>query len=369
MLVDDDGELVNMADNAVDHRDENQIAHQRSLDAEYADNGSVSALHRCQTMDAKKLCIYDLNVKFKYNSEFDIGGTYTGTEADLWFYYSTSLCPGNNYLFNLFVCHRKSGNFSIGVSNSNELKLRDKATDDSGSVILPCPLTWFTFKSSEPNENYYIKTFCFTDKDVRSFGENILFIPISIIMNSSHSLNDDFVKSIKLQHDLSSLLSKKEKTDFILESVTKKKFATHKIILAAHSPLLRNLIKDSETSSLFIDISDSDMALLLEFMYTGTIKGIFKQDCVSLLRIADKFQLSNLFLLAQYAIAEQINVENAVEVALLAQKYKLENLRFKVLSFIKNNPRVMVTNGWQSLDNVELTKQLVEHIYTTDKTE
>ncbi|CAH0405722.1 unnamed protein product [Chilo suppressalis] len=363
MLVDDDGELLNV-DNAGDVRAEQQIALQRSQDAQYVHNGSVSTLHRCETIDAKKLCIYDLDCKIKITNEYDIGGTYTGEEPDLWFYFTTSVCPGNNYLLNLFVCHRKIGNFSIGVSNSNEYKVRDRPADISGWTILPRTLTWYTFKSAAPNENYHIKTFCFAEKDVTYFHNNIVFIPISIVLNASHSLNSDIIKSIKLKHDHSSVLNKQEHTDFVLESATTNKFPTHRIILAAHSPVLRSLIKDSKVTSMSLDISDSDMTILLEFLYSGTINDILNQDCDTLLKLADKFQLSNLFLIAELVTAEHINVENAVDIALLAQRYKLQNLRHKVLSFIKNNPKVMQTDGWAKLKDVNLIKQLVEHIYS-----
>ncbi|CAH0747708.1 unnamed protein product [Diatraea saccharalis] len=362
MHVDEDAELQNV-DNADDIRMERQISIQRNHDAQYIDNGSVSTLHRCQTVDAKKLCIYDLNLKIKHISQYDIGGTYTGDEPDLWFYYSTSVCPGYNYLLNLFVCHRKIGNFSVGVSDSNEIKVKNQHADISGWTMLPDSLTWFTYKSTMPNENYHIKTYCFTERDMKYFNDTIVLIPISIIPNSSPSLNSDIIKSIKLQYSLNGILSKQENTDFILESASKNKFSTHRIILAAHSPVLRSLIKDLKTTSLSIDISDSDMNLLLEFLYTGTVNDILKQDCVSLLRIADKFQLTNLFLIAEYATELQINVENAVDVAQLAHRYKLENLWQKVLDFIKKNPKVMQTNGWKNLKDIELTKQLVEHIY------
>ncbi|XP_028161554.1 protein maternal effect lethal 26-like [Ostrinia furnacalis] len=186
------------------------------------------------------------------------------------------------------------------------------------------------------------------------------------MMNSSNCLNNDVIMSIKLHHDLSGLLSKKEKTDYILTSASGKKFPAHKIILVAHSPNLRNLIKDSESDSLFIDIQDHDMDLLLQFLYTGTIKDIIKQNCINLLKIADKFQLENLFLLTQYAIGEQINVENAINIAVIARKYNLSKLQLKVFSFIKDNPKVMQTESWEKLQDVELTKKLLEHIYAKE---
>lgn len=183
-------------------------------------------------------------------------------------------------------------------------------------------------------------------------------------MDCNNCLNNDVLMSIKLQHDLSGLLSNEEKTDYVLISASGKKFPAHKTILVVHSPILKQLIKDTENDSLFIDIQDSDMELLLQFLYTGTFKNISKQDCMNLLKIANKFQLDNLFLLAQHAISEQIDVESAVDIAVISRKYKLAELQSKVFCFIKNNPKVMQTESWKELNDVELTKQLIEHIYT-----
>ncbi|KAL0850570.1 hypothetical protein ABMA28_012342 [Loxostege sticticalis] len=370
MQMDEDGEHIVQVDEFGDpiiHQDEvnlYQVPVRRNHEAELFEAGSVSCIHRCKSEDAKKLCIYDAPHKLKHSGEYDIGGTYTENESDLWFYYSTSICPGYNYLLNLFVCHRKVGSFSIGVSNSNELTNTERPNEISGWSFLPRSLIWYHFRSAQPNEIYYIKTFCFSEKDLKTMDRNNLFIPINLVINSTPSLNNDVLMSIKLQHDLSGLLTKKEKTDFVLISASGKKFPTHKIILVAHSPIIRNLIKDSEQDSLFIDIQDSDMELLLQFMYTGTLQDIAKQDCLNLLNIAGKFQLQNLFLLAQYAIGEQINIESAVNIALMAQKYKLDELKSRVFSFIKKNPKVMQTESWKNLNDVELTKQLIEYIYS-----
>ncbi|KAL4703789.1 hypothetical protein ACJJTC_002924 [Scirpophaga incertulas] len=363
MLVDDDGELVNV--DRVDARNEQQIILQRTNDADFLDNGSVSSIHKCQSVDAKKLCIYDLKFKWKTDNNFDIGGTYSDNEADLWFYFTTSTWPNHNYLLNLFVCHRRQGTFSIGVSNSNEVRNKDRSHESAGWSIMPRTLTWSTFKSSKPEHHYHITTFCFTEKNINDLKNNILFIPISITMNSSPILNNSIIKAIKLKHNLSELLSKNEPYDFALESKSKKKFPVHKLVVAAHCPILRNLIKKSEASisSLVLDVSDEDIQLLIEFIYTGTIKNVFNLECMNLLHIASKFQLNNLFLLVQHAIAEQIYIENAVEIALLAQKFKLEKLMATALSFIKNNPKVLTTDGWKNLKDVTLAKQLIQHIY------
>lgn len=326
--------------------------------------GYVSAIHNCQTADASKLCIYDACNKLNENGDYHIGGTYADTDPEFWFYFTTTYCHGNNRLLNLFVCHRKPGNFSIQVSNSNELTQKSIPDEDVPYLLLPNTLTTGNiFKSTKPNQNYFIKTFCFS-RDLSTFNtSSTLIIPIKINVNPKFVLDENIVKSIKLQHDLSALLTKQEKTDFVLESMTHKQFPTHKILLAAHSPVLRNMIKNAKLTSLFIDISDNDMELLLEFIYTGTIKNVMTQDCMKLLEIADRFQLRPLFMLTQHVIGDQINVTNAVEMAVIAKKYNLDELQNKVFDFIIKNPEVMKTDAWMNLKDVELTKYLFQYMH------
>ncbi|KAJ8734502.1 hypothetical protein PYW08_013752 [Mythimna loreyi] len=320
----------------------------------------VSQVYRCQTSDASKLCVHEVLGKLKEDGLFDIGGTYADTEPEFWFFYTTSLCHGGNHLLNLFVSYKKTGTFSIDISNSNELTQKILPEDDVPHLILPETMTKYTFKSTKQNKNFFIKTFCF--KNLEHFNQtSSLYIPVKITVNPKFELNVNVVKSIKLQHDLSGLLTKQEITDFVLESATRKKFPTHKILLAAHSPVLRNMLKNSELTSMFIDISDNDMELLLQFIYTGTIKDVMKQDCLKLLEIADKFQLVQLFTLAQHVIGDQITVNNAVEMAVIAKKYKLEDLQKKVFAYIAKNPKVLETKAWNDLDDVELTKCLFRY--------
>ncbi|CAH0600834.1 unnamed protein product [Chrysodeixis includens] len=322
--------------------------------------GCVSGVFTCQTTDASKLCVYDALCKLKDNGDFDIGGTYCETEPEFWFFITTSSCHGNNHLLNLFVCHRKTGAFSIETSNGSTLVQKVAPDDDVPHLLLPESFSSYMFRSTKPNQNFFIKTFCFND--LERFNQSCtLIIPIKINVNPKFVLNSNVVKSIKLQHDLSGLLTKQETTDFVLESASHKKFQTHKILLAAHSPVLRNMIKNSNVTSLSVDVSDVDMELLLEFIYTGTIKDVMKQDCLKLLDIADKFQLKQLFALTQHVIGDQISVNNAVEMAVIAKRYKLEDLQKKVFGYIANHPKVMETKAWNDLTDVELTKYLFRY--------
>ncbi|XP_059056522.1 uncharacterized protein LOC131850338 [Achroia grisella] len=304
--------------------------------------GIVSAIHKCQSKDARKLCIYDPVYKIKTSKKnyYDIGGTYTNTESDLWFYITTLSFSEEKYLVSLFVCHRKIGNAAITV-NFNGITQKQ------------------ILKSFHPNENYHLKTFCLNEEDIQLLLYRNMYIYVSIDIEPSQLIDNEIIKRIKLQQNLSEGLLKQAKTDFILESASKKRFPTHKIVVAAHSPVLRAKIGSGETS-VFIDLSDETMELLLEFLYKGTISNIKERDCMQLQEVADNLKLENLFLLTQYAFGKQIKKDNAIKIAQLAKKYNLEKLWSEVCVFIKKNPEVMNTEGWKALTDVELAKELCQ---------
>lgn len=310
--------------------------------ADLSGYGIVSVLHKCQSKDARKLCIYDPVYKIKQSVKkyYDIGGTYTNSESDLWFYLTAFPFSEQNYLLNLFVCHRKIGNVTIAV-NLNGVTQKQ------------------ILKSLRPNEHYHLKTFLLREEDLQLLGDQNLYISVSIDNQTNQLIDSEIIKKMKLQQNLSEVILKQEETDFILESVSKKKFPTHKIVVGAHSPVLRAIIESGKTSA-SLDLSDETMELFLEFLYKGTIRSIKERDCIQLQDVADKLKMENLFLLTQYVFETQINLDNAIKIAQLAKKYNLETLWFKVCAFIQKNPKVMATEGWKSLTDVDLAKQLCQ---------
>lgn len=212
-----------------------------------------------------------------------------------------SNCPGGNFLLSLCVCHRHAGVFSIGINKASALTFKEKSGCPQ-EVYLPEELSWQTYRSGLANENHYITTFNINKRDVKNLENKILCIPIKIDISCKLIFNNNVIKQIKLKHDFGDLISKQENTDFILESVTKRQFPVHQIIIAVHSPVLGELIKNSSSKSAFVDIHDHQMELLLQFIYTGTIKDVHKIDCLGLRELADRFQLKHLSQFAQNAV-------------------------------------------------------------------
>ncbi|XP_045770449.1 uncharacterized protein LOC123870976 [Maniola jurtina] len=335
---------------------------------------SVSGLNECFTDQAQRLCIFDLAVKLTNNDHYDIGGTYkqkANIKSELWFYCTTSVCPQSNYILNIFACYRNEGTVSIGISDTSTIKKIRIYEDDDGLstyCTLPETLCWKTYKSCERDESHHVKSFCFSKEDLKLLQKHTLCIPIKIKINTACVVDKETLQRIKRNHNLSKLFKRQEDTDFVLESTSGKKFEVHKILLGAHSLILRNILKDSSSDSLVLDINDDGMERLLEYIYTGSVKDISEHNWCQLIELANKFKLDNLFKETEYAISQQFSVTNAVDIAVMSEKYKLETIQQKVFEFIRSHPQVLETDGWKNLNDVALTKKLFKEIYYADST-
>lgn len=326
------------------------------------ENGDVSPLNNCQTKEAKRLCIYDVGTKLNTPDQYDIGGTYTKEESDLWFFCSTSLCPGYQYLLNIFVCHRKPGNISVGISASDVLKYKVNIGSVTNNV-LPSSLSWQTLRAVEADEINHVRTFCFTEMDMVRMKYETLIIPLSIVWEPKCLVLESVIKRVKVKHDFGDLLSNEDNKDLELKTPSGRTYKIHRLVMAAHSPVLRNAIKNLKDNSLFLDINDRDLELLLKFMYTGTIRNVSELNCIHLLEMAGKFELRSLFLYMQNVIKTQITVENAMDIAVISEKYKLEDMQKNIFQFVKEHPQVLNTPSWKKLNDINLTKKLLENIY------
>ncbi|XP_041973695.1 uncharacterized protein LOC121729293 isoform X1 [Aricia agestis] len=315
---------------------------------------SISPLNKCQTSKARRICIFDLCSKLKNNDKYDIGGTYTDDEPDLWFFFTTTRCLGSKNLLNLFVHHRKSGHFAIGILKSVKIV---SCTMEDANKFGRGMLLWKSFVSPCPDMSHHVTTYCLPE-----IKNQALCIPISIETNPSSVMSKMTKKRTELNKSLSLALNQ-NKPDFVLESASRTKYSTHKLILAGHSPVLRELVKNTHNNTAFIDISDQDMKLLLEFLGTGNIKDVGKLNLLQVLELAVKFKLDRLLYILQTEMEKQLNIENAIDFAVLSEKYQMEKIQKTIFVFIRKNPSVMDTEGWNNLKDVNLTKKLFKEVH------
>lgn len=221
---------------------------------------------------------------------YDIGGTYSECGPELWFYFTTTICAGTNHLLNLFVCHRKTGNIEISVPKKYKLS-------HPMPLIIETEMSTYNFYSANTDEHHYIKTYCFSEKDFeesKTMKISKHFLPIFLKSGIERTLDPDLVQKIKLEHDLGALIQKEE-PDFSLISTSGMQYNCHRVVLMAH---LKEQLQDPGLQSLSLDVSDEEMDVLLDFMYTGSVRELAKWDRAKLVRLAEKFALVGLRSLA-----------------------------------------------------------------------
>lgn len=289
-------------------------------------------------------------------------------KPQLWFYCTTSVCPQNNYILNIFVCCRKMRSVSIGISDTSAITKKRIFGDDAVATYLTLAetLSWKTLQLTEMDESQHLASYCFSREDLKLLNRQTLCVPISIVVNTSCVIPKEKVQSIKKRHNLLNLFKRGENTDYTLESKSGMKYDVHKVLLAARSSVLRDLIKNSKTDTLTISIDDNGMEQFLEYIYTGSVKNFLQSNWCQLIELAERFKLDNLFKELEYAIAQQISVTNAVDIAVLSEKYKLDVIQKTVFEYIRSHQEVLETDGWKNLNDVALTKKLFKEIYRAD---
>ncbi|GFU99278.1 speckle-type POZ protein B [Trichonephila clavipes] len=113
----------------------------------------------------------------------------------------------------------------------------------------------------------------------------------------------------------------------------------HKLILSARSPVFAKMIKSGmlEQQKSVIHIADFDMPVLkslINFMYTGVFDKDFDDVC-SLYYAAHKHQVSSLEKTCRQHLLSNMEISNACELLMLADRHSDQDFKSSVIDFIK----------------------------------
>jgi len=120
------------------------------------------------------------------------------------------------------------------------------------------------------------------------------------------------------------------------------KIPAHRAILSARSDYFRRMFDTEmqEAASGVVDVKDVDADIfrrLLRFIYGGVLSQPSKETAAPLLAAAQKYGLEPLKESCAHAIADEVTVENACEILLLADAHACPNLKKKCVETIKKN--------------------------------
>ncbi|XP_065205303.1 speckle-type POZ protein-like isoform X14 [Planococcus citri] len=171
------------------------------------------------------------------------------------------------------------------------------------------------------------------------------------------------VPECNISEKLASLFENQEFTDVVL-SVNGNDFPTHKLVLAARSPVFHAMFKHNtiENELNRVNIEDSNEQVvgeMLKYIYTGECPNL-KKFARGLLAAADKYDLYQLKTMCAKTLFEELSVENAASFLALADMHGVKELKNKVIKFIVSNPiEVMGTEGWK---NIRSSFELIDEV-------
>ena len=156
-------------------------------------------------------------------------------------------------------------------------------------------------------------------------------------------------------------------SDVIL-TVGHRHFTAHKVILATRSPVFAAMFqpdtKESLTNSVDVTGIDPDVFHeMLRFIYTNKAD-VSRDGAQSLLAAADMYQLEHLKKICERKLLEQLSLENAVQLLIIADRYSAGHLKNKVKAFINSSPSdIFGTEDWKTL-TVQYPRLLAD-LYTS----
>jgi speckle-type POZ protein len=126
-------------------------------------------------------------------------------------------------------------------------------------------------------------------------------------------------------------------------------FKCHQLILSIRSQVFRamfqNPMAEATTKKVEIkDLSPEIVEAMLLYIYTGDVPNL-DELAVELLAAAEKYALEDLKSLCEQQLTSGLDIENAVDLFLLADMYLAASLRKNAVQLLARNLNVVLTNA------------------------
>jgi hypothetical protein len=125
----------------------------------------------------------------------------------------------------------------------------------------------------------------------------------------------------------------------------------HRYVLAVQSSVFRAMFKASiqETSTNIVVIPDFPTPVvreLVRFLYEDRChKEVLEEHAQHLLAMADKYDVQGLAKLCEAFLIDNMNVSNAIALLQLAEEYRADAFKARVLTFLRTNFDEMADKG------------------------
>ena len=166
----------------------------------------------------------------------------------------------------------------------------------------------------------------------------------------NYASDGDFVSSnISSNKYLKSMFLSDELSDVKLVTRCGKVLKAHKIILASRSQTFaamfgHDMLENKTNSVEITDVVHEVLKEMLRFIYMGQVENM-ETVASDLFIAADKYDIQDLKSKCANYIANNINVENAIQIFELAAKYNAGQLKSRAMNFLKSNIAKMKETG------------------------
>jgi len=265
----------------------------------------------------------------------------------------------------LFVKHRE------GSSMKYMLKASIFLLDASGAKKVTCDLPGKVLSSKQMHgtKKYILRDTLLQNSQIY-FNDSVTFlleaeiclpdIKISITEHSEEDV-ESTVKSenellerdisARIKTDFTSLLRSGSHTDMVIRCGAET-IPCHKAILAARSPVFSAMFQHDMTEARTHEVDIPDLApvtvnLMLEYIYGGTFRP--SSSLEDLLPAADKYELTGLKGACEVSLSRGINLNNCLDLLILADTHSAYKLQKSCLKFIvKNLSKIMSSLSWKT---------------------
>lgn len=160
------------------------------------------------------------------------------------------------------------------------------------------------------------------------------------------------VPECTLSNDIGSSFKDQNSGDTIIQ-VDDKEFRVYKGILQARSPVFAAMFQHemkelTKNRVIITDFEPGVVEEMLIYIYTGKAPNL-QAMANDLLSIADKYNLERLKMMSADVLSRKLTSENAIDTLILAELYKVNELKTFVMNFIVTNCCFLDAAAWEKI--------------------
>ena len=146
-------------------------------------------------------------------------------------------------------------------------------------------------------------------------------------------------------------------------------FPCHKVILASRSDVFEAMFsqesfaENKNNMSTIEDCNPETLALLLEFIYSDSLKNTSAYNSVDLLLLADRYNVEKLRIECERALAKSIDLSNAANLLSVASRITAPYLLKKVAKFIRSSCSRDLVNSEDWKEMVKTNPQAMNAVF------